>query len=311
MANVQTGAYADWDKAMKREPSEFRYRSIAGIARSADYEGTGVSPEEGGEFDVAKEKARERIVNLIETGPLQVVDIVKITGCAKALFSNMKSGRRTFCVPARCWEPLAYSVMHTSVQDLIFGENRPIILPRKYAIPAAYMTKLLSEDEAKRLESISKRLVEKYYAENENDHGHHRPLTELLRERITDIKEEHGYYRFQIFGSRDDGKETPNCMKPNLAVFWDETKNAEPKYIFLAYAALYFRDQGMDYLVAEDPLRGFCDAYCVDKDGNRILLTGSIKQFWRNVLVVDAPRKQMLMEYAWGTIYSKLLADKA
>lgn len=304
MANsIQTSAYVNWDEAMRREPPEFRYRSMAGIAGPDEYVGTGLKPEDCGEFDVARVKSAKRLVDFINSQSIPLNEIAKRTGCAKSLLSNMKSGKKSFCVPVKNWESMSYDIMHISVHDLLLGENRSLTLPKKYSIPAAMIQTRLTSDEQNRLAAISDKLVKAYYSESQNDCGHHRPMGDLIRERITDIKEDYGLYKYQIFGRQ----ETPVMLKCSLTSFWNPESRTEPKFSFLAYAALYYKEQNMDYLVSEDPIRDFCDTYALSETGEKVLLTGGNKKFWRDVLVLDPARKQRLLEIAWTNIFCKAI----
>ena len=131
---------------------------------------------------------------------------------------HMKFGTKPFCVPVKSWESMSYDIMHTSVHDLLLGENRPLTLPKKYSLPAAMIQTELTSSEQDRLAAMSGKLVKAYYSESKNDCGHHRPMADLIRERIIDIKEDYGFYKYQIFGRR----ETPTGLKSSLTAFWDD-----------------------------------------------------------------------------------------
>lgn len=308
MANdgIQTSAYANWDEAMRREPSDFRYRSMVGIADIDEYAGSGLKPEDCGEFKIARDKAAKRIVDLMISQSITADEIAKRTGCLDSLLSNMKNGKRSFCVPVKSWELMAYDIMHTSVHELLLGENRPLTLPKKYSVPAAMIQTNLTSSEQDRLAAVSSELVKVYRSESKNDCGHYRPIGNLIRERIKDIKEDYGFYNYQIFGSRGNGTETPACLKSGLSAFWSQSESV-PKYSFLAYAALYYKEQNLDYLVSEDPIRDFFDTFAISESGEKVLLTGSNKKFWKDVLILDPARKQRLLGIAWTNIFYKIL----
>lgn len=300
---TKTTAYVDWETPMLREPSDFRYRSMAGIASAEEYAAALMKPEDCEEFRKARDKAVKRVFDKMAADNIKSIELAEKIGCSKSLISKMKNGNRTFSMPVETWEALSYDVMDISVHDLILGENRPLVLPKKYSIPAAIIQKKVKITAQKKLAQISKNSVLEYYTETQAQAvgGHHRDISELMRERITDIKEDYGFYNYQIFGSKYDGMETPKSLKSGLAMFW--STSVVPKHSFLCYASLYYKNQNLDYLVSEDPMRGHFDTYAKAENGEKVLLTGYCKEFWRNLLIVDPERKAKLLELAWANIF--------
>lgn len=297
----QKYAYVDWDKVMSREPPDFRYRSYIGVATAKEYEDAGVAPECGNDLEKSKVLAGQRLVDFINDGPYKPEQIARETGCSKALFSRMRSGKKPFCVPAKSWETLAYQFMHISVHDLILGEKRPLILPKKYSVTAYYFA-MLPEADQKRLVERSRQAVRDYYEQTPDESGHHRPCSDLIKERITDIMEHYGYYKYRMFGDTRERVETPNVLTPKITSFWFTGDHYEPQSGFLCYAALCYKDQNLDYLICEDPMRGYFDTYAESPMGDRILLTGDAHEFWRDVLIVDQPRKEELLTMALASV---------
>ena len=291
--------YADWDACMARKPYTLRYAALSD-KKQAEKIGENHIPE----LIISKWMANAKILDYISKKDLTPTDVQNQTGIDKALICHMKDYSRPFCVPATNWEALCYEMMCTTVHELVFGNKRSITLPRKYSVPAILMRRHLSTKEITDLMEMSKKQRDSYCETNPTGSSHHRPLPELMRERITSILEEYGYYEINAFGTADKGTETPNNVKAILTKFWDEQSSAyKPKYTFLCYAALYYRKQNMDYLVCEDPLRAN-DAYAESVDGKAIQLTGNLKEFWRNVLAVNEEQRNKLMEMLWAKLFA-------
>ena len=297
--------YCDWAAAMQRQPLDFRYSVMAGLLSDDELEENGLNPEiEGNEFVKARWKTAERVKEYLSSKVINGDELSRKTTWSKSLISHMKVGRKPFNAPSRSWETLAYDHLHISIHNLLFGEDRDLLLPSKYGIPASLMMQLPEADQL-RLQKLAQNAFDQYdKSVEEIAPGHHRSIVALLRERLTDVREHYGYTKYQSFGPDD----TPNTVKSVLTLFWyGEDTDREPKYAFLMYAALALREQNADWLLAEDALRGYCDVYIQDENGERIALTGPAKDFIRNVIRVDEDTRKELMTQLWGQVHKNHL----
>lgn len=293
--------YVDWNAAMSRLPLDFRYKSISGIAKPAEYEGTGLTADDCCEFPKARAACGQRVISKIDAGETNLNEILAKTDCPKAILSRIRKNMNAF-FPVASWEALAYRIMGTSVHNFLFGCDRDLVLPKRYSLPASKMLENLSKKQISVLVSISDNFVKQYFSETVPlSGGHHRDMGTLIRERMADILEDSGKYKSNVFGDQ-----TPTVFKANLGYFYADDKS-EVKYSFICFCALNLPEITADFLVAEDPMRGYTDVFIKNENGERIKLDGENLKFWRNVMVLDEQRKKMLIEAVWTKIFESAL----
>lgn len=302
--------YFDIEKSMAVSPSNLRYQMLAGVTPKTLCK-EDVSPElihHYPEFLIARWYAAAVLMDMVKEKGLTYDYIENETGIAKSLLSKMGSKELFFRVPLAAWEALCYKVLGISVHKLVFGSECEIILPKRYAIPLGFLAENGNSLYIDMLLHYAEKVYEEYCEARESDKfGHYKSEYDLQHERIGELRESAGLYKYHTFGAGENGTETPNVMKSSLTAFWYGQRCF--KFSGIAYTSMYYRI-AVDYLTCEMPCH-MNRVFGTTRGNSQIELSYKLKRIADYMLAVDDDGKQKILSSIWAYIMHAIQVNGA